>query len=30
MRIGEEFEARESEPTMRATFGLMGFESPGK
>ena len=28
MRIGEECEARESEPPMRATFGLMGFESP--
>jgi len=30
MRIGAEFEARDAEPTIRATFGLMGFESPSK
>lgn len=28
MRIGAESEARDSEPSVRATFGLMGFESP--
>ena len=28
MRIGSECEARGADPTMRATFGLMGFESP--
>lgn len=30
MRIGTESEAREGKATIRATFGLMGFESPGK
>jgi DNA-binding transcriptional ArsR family regulator len=30
MQIGSESEAREGEPTVRATFGLMGFESPGE
>jgi len=30
MRIGSESEAREGEPTVRATFGLMGFESPSE
>jgi DNA-binding transcriptional ArsR family regulator len=30
MRIGAESEAREGDPTVRATFGLMGFESPSK
>lgn len=30
MRIGAESEARDSEPSVRATFGLMGFESPTK
>jgi DNA-binding transcriptional ArsR family regulator len=30
MRIGAESEAREGESTIRATFGLMGFESPAK
>ena len=30
MRIGAECEARESGTTLRATFGLMGFESPSK
>jgi DNA-binding transcriptional ArsR family regulator len=28
MRIGAESHAREGKPTIRATFGLMGFESP--
>ncbi len=28
MRIGNECEARRGEDTVRATFGLMGFESP--
>jgi DNA-binding transcriptional ArsR family regulator len=28
MRIGAESEARDGDPTVRATFGLMGFESP--
>ncbi|HVD41501.1 MAG TPA: helix-turn-helix domain-containing protein [Solirubrobacterales bacterium] len=28
LRIGSECEARAAAPTMRATFGLMGFESP--
>jgi len=28
MRIGAESEARDSDPTVRATFGLLGFESP--
>jgi len=28
MRIGTECEARKAEVTIRATFGLMGFESP--
>jgi DNA-binding transcriptional ArsR family regulator len=30
MRIGAECEARNGEPTVRATFGLMGFESPSR
>ena len=30
MQIGSESEAREGKPTVRATFGLMGFESPGE
>lgn len=28
MRIGVESEARDGKPTVRATFGLMGFEAP--
>jgi len=28
MRIGAECESRDGEPKIRATFGLMGFESP--
>ncbi|HEX5983267.1 MAG TPA: winged helix-turn-helix domain-containing protein [Solirubrobacterales bacterium] len=28
LRIGAESEARDGDPTVRATFGLMGFESP--
>ena len=30
MRIGAECESRDGEPKIRATFGLMGFESPSK
>jgi len=30
MRIGAESEARNGKPSIRATFGLMGFESPEK
>jgi len=30
MRIGAESESRDSAPTIRATFGMMGFESPPK
>ena len=30
MRIGTESESRDGAPTVRATFGLMGFESPAK
>ena len=30
LQIGAECEARESDRTVRATFGLMGFESPPK
>jgi DNA-binding transcriptional ArsR family regulator len=30
IQIGAEVEAREGKPNMRATFGLMGFESPTK
>ena len=30
MRIGEESTARNGKPTVRATFGLMGFESPSQ
>jgi DNA-binding transcriptional ArsR family regulator len=30
MQIGNEAEARDTKPTLRATFGLMGFESPSK
>jgi DNA-binding transcriptional ArsR family regulator len=30
MRIGSESAARDGQPTVRATFGLMGFESPSK
>ena len=29
MQIGSESEGRDTNPTVRATFGLMGFESPG-
>ncbi|HEU4461204.1 MAG TPA: winged helix-turn-helix domain-containing protein [Solirubrobacterales bacterium] len=30
IQVGAEAEARDGQPTMRATFGLMGFESPAK
>lgn len=30
MRIGAESAARDGQPTVRATFGLLGFESPTK
>jgi hypothetical protein len=30
MEIGAASESRDGEPTVRATFGLMGFESPAK
>jgi DNA-binding transcriptional ArsR family regulator len=30
MKIGTEAESRNGKPSMRATFGLMGFESPSK
>lgn len=30
MQIGSESEASDGEPTVRTTFGLMGFESPSK
>ena len=30
MRIGAESESRNGKPTVRATFGMMGFESPSK
>jgi DNA-binding transcriptional ArsR family regulator len=30
LQIGAESEARDGEPTLRATFGLMSFESPSK
>lgn len=30
MQIGAECESRDGEPTVRATFGLLGFESPSK
>jgi DNA-binding transcriptional ArsR family regulator len=30
LKIGAESEARDGDPTLRATFGLMSFESPSK